>query len=469
MALAAAAAAPRTAGSKRQQDHSCTGRRPAAQLPFLRSSWDPRVDGKPGCAAPGVWPGRSRSTSPARDSSEYDKSHKKLRLGQGAGSPSMHMFTGAKQRDTWASIVRCAPRPACACRQCVDARLLPAGVVPPEAVLRRRTYSLDYAVLLGMVVALGLSELAAPYQRYIFSADDQVRPPRTASLAAPADPGKPAKARRLHAWAAASWRGHKQAAASCPPASPGPCLQAQEYWHYSYPLRTRNTVPSWSVPLIATLIPAAAFALHNFLVKPSRLEAHNTLLACWSAVFATALVTNLIKLGVRSRCCCLPVRRQRLAWCPAQHPLCSSPSTALTQGLTPCIASRSLVPHAGGQAQAKLYGQVLPPGRARVPRRRAPVPGQQRGREHRGAQELPQRCGPLPPPRPACPRMSGSAEAGGSRARGGQSLQARARVQRAQRQQARGVRGSPTPRGVRLLTAADVQATPPGAPLGWAS
>ena len=75
----------------------------------------------------------------------------------------------------------------------------------------------------------------------------------------------------------------------------------QEYWHYSYPLRTRNTVPSWAVPLIATLVPAAAFALHNFLVKPSRLEAHNTLLACWSAVFATALVTNLVKLGVRPR------------------------------------------------------------------------------------------------------------------------------------------------------------------------
>ena len=77
----------------------------------------------------------------------------------------------------------------------------------------------------------------------------------------------------------------------------------QEWWQYSYPLKTRNTVPSWSVPLIATLVPAAAFALHNFLVKPSRLEAHNTLLACWSAVFATALVTNLIKLGVRLRCC----------------------------------------------------------------------------------------------------------------------------------------------------------------------
>lgn len=89
----------------------------------------------------------------------------------------------------------------------------------------------------------------------------------------------------------------------------------QEYWHCGYPLRTRNTVPSWSVPLIATLVPAGAFALHNFLVKPTRLEAHNTLLACWSAVFATALATNLIKLGVRLRCSSLPA--------------CSTPCTSL--------------------------------------------------------------------------------------------------------------------------------------------
>ena len=87
----------------------------------------------------------------------------------------------------------------------------------------------------------------------------------------------------------------------------------QEYWQYSYPLRVRNTVPSWAVPVISTMVPAAAFAVHNFVTKPTRLEAHNTLLACWSAVFATALATNLIKLGVSGRCCTLPALRPGMA------------------------------------------------------------------------------------------------------------------------------------------------------------
>ena len=65
-------------------------------------------------------------------------------------------------------------------------------------------------------------------------------------------------------------------------------------------------MPSWAVPVISTMVPALSFALYNFVTKPSRLEAHNTLLACWSAVFATALATNLIKLGVRRRCCAWP-------------------------------------------------------------------------------------------------------------------------------------------------------------------
>ena len=53
--------------------------------------------------------GRSRSLSPPRDSSDYDKSRKKLRLGPSTSSSSMHMFTGAKQRDTWGSIAKYAP------------------------------------------------------------------------------------------------------------------------------------------------------------------------------------------------------------------------------------------------------------------------------------------------------------------------------------------------------------------------
>ena len=44
-----------------------------------------------------------------------------------------------------------------------------------EALKLCRAYSLDYAVLFGMMVALALSELAVPYQTYIFSADDQVQ------------------------------------------------------------------------------------------------------------------------------------------------------------------------------------------------------------------------------------------------------------------------------------------------------
>ena len=46
-----------------------------------------------------------------------------------------------------------------------------------------------------------------------------------------------------------------------------------------------------------------ATAVYNFLAKPSRLEAHSTLLACWSAVYTTALITILIKLRVRPSCC----------------------------------------------------------------------------------------------------------------------------------------------------------------------
>ena len=67
-------------------------------------------------------------------------------------------------------------------------------------------------------------------------------------------------------------------------------------------MNTRNTVPSWSVPLVSTLVPVSVFILYFVVMRPSRLELHNTILACWNAVIVTAVITNLVKLGVRISC-----------------------------------------------------------------------------------------------------------------------------------------------------------------------
>ena len=72
----------------------------------------------------------------------------------------------------------------------------------------------------------------------------------------------------------------------------------QEYWKYSYPLHTKNTVPAWSVPVIATGGPLLVFAFAALFSKPARLELHNVILGLITAVLVTSTVTNLVKLGV---------------------------------------------------------------------------------------------------------------------------------------------------------------------------
>lgn len=72
----------------------------------------------------------------------------------------------------------------------------------------------------------------------------------------------------------------------------------QEYWKYSYPLHTSNTVPAWTVPVIALGIPLLVLGLLAAFLKPSRLELHNMILGLFASVFITATITNLVKLGV---------------------------------------------------------------------------------------------------------------------------------------------------------------------------
>ena len=72
----------------------------------------------------------------------------------------------------------------------------------------------------------------------------------------------------------------------------------QEYWPYSYPLHQKNTVPAWTVPLIATLVPLAFILAIATLHRIPRLEFHNVVLGLFSSVLITACVTNLVKLGV---------------------------------------------------------------------------------------------------------------------------------------------------------------------------
>lgn len=72
----------------------------------------------------------------------------------------------------------------------------------------------------------------------------------------------------------------------------------QELWKYSYPLHQKNTVPAWTVPLIATAVPLIVIVSIAANSKLSRIEVHNTILGLFSSVLITACVTNLVKLGV---------------------------------------------------------------------------------------------------------------------------------------------------------------------------
>ncbi|CAL8469516.1 g9057 [Coccomyxa elongata] len=106
-----------------------------------------------------------------------------------------------------------------------------------------RFYIVDYTVLLVLTVALVISEASVPYTRFIFHKDDQ------------------------------------------------------ELWRYSYPLH-KDSVPSWSVPVIALCGPAAVIIAHSYIRQTQRLEVHNAVLNALMCVITTALITNLIKLGV---------------------------------------------------------------------------------------------------------------------------------------------------------------------------
>ena len=72
----------------------------------------------------------------------------------------------------------------------------------------------------------------------------------------------------------------------------------QEMWKYSYPLHVKQQVPAWAVPTISVLGPIVVIGIWAVIVRPRRAEIHNTIMAALYAVFFTALVTNLIKIGV---------------------------------------------------------------------------------------------------------------------------------------------------------------------------
>ena len=80
----------------------------------------------------------------------------------------------------------------------------------------------------------------------------------------------------------------------------------QELWRYSYP-HHKDSVPSWSVPIIALCAPILFITVYAQLWRASRLEVHNAILGGLSCVIFTALVTNLVKLAVRN---CKPLLKQ---------------------------------------------------------------------------------------------------------------------------------------------------------------
>ena len=131
-----------------------------------------------------------------------------------------------------------------------------------------------------MVIFLVMSEETVPFTRYIYHVDDQ------ASLF------------ETFLSYLAFLNLHK-----APPLSLDTSLLtmdtlAQELWRYSYPYH-KDSVPSWSVPIIALCSPILFITLYSRIWRASRLEVHNAILGGLSCVIYTALVTNLIKLAVR--------------------------------------------------------------------------------------------------------------------------------------------------------------------------
>ena len=91
----------------------------------------------------------------------------------------------------------------------------------------------------------------------------------------------------------------------------------QEYWRYSYPLHENNTVPSWTVPMIATVGPLLVIAVLSLVFRPTRAELHSVIMGLLSSVFITATLTNIIKIGVSALAhltTCLAKSWQHVAW-----------------------------------------------------------------------------------------------------------------------------------------------------------
>ncbi len=81
-------------------------------------------------------------------------------------------------------------------------------------------------------------------------------------------------------------------------ANPACLTLVQEFWRYSYPLH-KDSVPSWSVPVISLCGPAAVLIAYFHIADTPRLEVHNAVLNGLMCVITTAFITNLVKLGVR--------------------------------------------------------------------------------------------------------------------------------------------------------------------------
>ena len=62
-------------------------------------------------------------------------------------------------------------------------------------------------------------------------------------------------------------------------------------------------MPAWSVPVISLCSPIIVILAYSLTLGCSRVEAHNAVLGSLTCVITAALITNLIKLGVRTQSC----------------------------------------------------------------------------------------------------------------------------------------------------------------------
>lgn len=132
-----------------------------------------------------------------------------------------------------------------------------------------------------MVIILVISEEAIPFTRYIYHANDQV------CLLLTYTSSNTHKTLPLWSDTVSPQRASERSHAM------------QELWRYSYP-HHKDSVPSWSVPIIALCAPILFITVYSQIWRASRLEVHNAILGGLSCVIFTALVTNLVKLAVRA-------------------------------------------------------------------------------------------------------------------------------------------------------------------------